>query len=129
MAGRAFGLAYRTPHPRSARTRRRSVREAIRTRRVGAVALRPVQSLENPFVCLNASPSTIPAATATFSDLKPGRSEEHTSELQSLMRISYAVFCLKNNIPWPFPHHRDPERNNSLKTIQNTHATPTPTQQ
>src|SRR3546814_9187240 len=29
------------------------------------------------------------------------RSEEHTSELQSLMRISYAVFCLKkkNNIP------------------------------
>src|SRR3546814_981976 len=29
----------------------------------------------------------------------PRRSEEHTSELQSLMRISYAVFCLqKNNI-------------------------------
>src|SRR3546814_19358519 len=27
-----------------------------------------------------------------------GRSEEHTSELQSLMRISYAVFCLKKNI-------------------------------
>src|SRR3546814_7786140 len=27
--------------------------------------------------------------------LTAGRSEEHTSELQSLMRISYAVFCLK----------------------------------
>src|SRR3546814_5499615 len=27
----------------------------------------------------------------------PSRSEEHTSELQSLMRISYAVFCLKKN--------------------------------
>src|SRR3546814_992805 len=27
--------------------------------------------------------------------LRLGRSEEHTSELQSLMRISYAVFCLK----------------------------------
>src|SRR3546814_2023971 len=27
------------------------------------------------------------------------RSEEHTSELQSLMRISYAVFCLKNKQP------------------------------
>src|SRR3546814_7064255 len=27
----------------------------------------------------------------------PRRSEEHTSELQSLMRISYAVFCLKKN--------------------------------
>src|SRR3546814_5139643 len=31
------------------------------------------------------------------------RSEEHTSELQSLMRISYAVFCLKNkNRQQPF---------------------------
>src|SRR3546814_10269758 len=28
------------------------------------------------------------------------RSEEHTSELQSLMRISYAVFCLKKKIPY-----------------------------
>src|SRR3546814_3750942 len=27
----------------------------------------------------------------------PDRSEEHTSELQSLMRISYAVFCMKKN--------------------------------
>src|SRR3546814_9813309 len=37
-------------------------------------------------------------------DRKLARSEEHTSELQSLMRISYAVFCLKkknNNIPHP----------------------------
>src|SRR3546814_14651460 len=30
--------------------------------------------------------------------LKVGRSEEHTSELQSLMRISYAGFCLKTTI-------------------------------
>src|SRR3546814_4323098 len=30
-----------------------------------------------------------------LSDLASARSEEHTSELQSLMRISYAVFCLK----------------------------------
>src|SRR3546814_5447989 len=30
-----------------------------------------------------------------FLSLAIGRSEEHTSELQSLMRISYAVFCLK----------------------------------
>src|SRR3546814_4124778 len=33
----------------------------------------------------------LPAGTSFV----PGRSEEHTSELQSLMRISYAVFCLK----------------------------------
>src|SRR3546814_4703161 len=43
------------------------------------------------------------------------RSEEHTSELQSLMRISYAVFCLKKktNIP---------QRNNDIlyETITNT---------
>src|SRR3546814_9914148 len=30
-----------------------------------------------------------------FTSPHPARSEEHTSELQSLMRISYAVFCLK----------------------------------
>src|SRR3546814_5364482 len=32
---------------------------------------------------------------AVFNLEAPLRSEEHTSELQSLMRISYAVFCLK----------------------------------
>src|SRR3546814_7713988 len=32
----------------------------------------------------------------TLAALPAARSEEHTSELQSLMRISYAVFCLKN---------------------------------
>src|SRR3546814_3999972 len=35
------------------------------------------------------------------------RSEEHTSELQSLMRISYAVFCLKKKIQL---HHKTPQR-------------------
>src|SRR3546814_4273449 len=30
--------------------------------------------------------------------MRPARSEEHTSELQSLMRISYAVFCLQKKI-------------------------------
>src|SRR3546814_8169118 len=32
---------------------------------------------------------------ARITSAAPARSEEHTSELQSLMRISYAVFCLK----------------------------------
>src|SRR3546814_5441583 len=40
---------------------------------------------------------------------KPGlrrwRSEEHTSELQSLMRISYAVFCLKKKTPKNHTRH------------------------
>src|SRR3546814_1368835 len=35
-------------------------------------------------------------ALLTVAWMRKHRSEEHTSELQSLMRISYAVFCLKN---------------------------------
>src|SRR3546814_3869816 len=46
-------------------------------------------------------PEIIPAAERGVIDagewINPARSEEHTSELQSLLRISYAVFCLKNN--------------------------------
>src|SRR3546814_4712117 len=41
---------------------------------------------------LPSSPTTGPLI---FAGPEGGRSEEHTSELQSLMRISYAVFCLK----------------------------------
>src|SRR3546814_3420966 len=37
----------------------------------------------------------ITADVPTVSQITRARSEEHTSELQSLMRISYAVFCLK----------------------------------
>src|SRR3546814_6525484 len=36
------------------------------------------------------------ARDRVLSDQEVGRSEEHTSEIQSLMRTSYAVFCLKN---------------------------------
>src|SRR3546814_6435609 len=35
------------------------------------------------------------AATRAAAKRRPGRSEEHTSEIQSLMRNTYAVFCLK----------------------------------
>src|SRR3546814_8877159 len=42
------------------------------------------------------------ASLAQLMGPDPSRSEEHTSELQSLMRISYAVFCLKKkNIKQP----------------------------
>src|SRR3546814_8175089 len=53
----------------------------------GAIARSPVES----------APSTItPAPRPGHAAAAPTRrSEEHTSELQSLMRISYAVFCLK----------------------------------
>src|SRR3546814_10013453 len=49
------------------------------------------------------------------------RSEERTSELQSLMRISYAVFCLKNKnqhrqtlSPVPFSRHEHERRNRPI---------------
>src|SRR3546814_2181494 len=44
----------------------------------------------------------------------PGRSEEHTSELQSLMRISYAVFCLKKK------KHTKKSTNKYVQTTQNS---------
>src|SRR3546814_7162681 len=40
-----------------------------------------------------------------------GRSEEHTSELQSLMRISYAVFCLKKKTNTLSKTHHEPHQN------------------
>src|SRR3546814_8700277 len=46
---------------------------------------------------LTADAETLDVIGARLRDLAiSSRSEEHTSELQSLMRISYAVFCLKN---------------------------------
>src|SRR3546814_9428625 len=45
---------------------------------------------------LPCSPCSVPTGFIRCSPaLRSARSEEHTSELQSLMRISYAVFCLK----------------------------------
>src|SRR3546814_6049501 len=60
----------------------------------------PVAAFERPGDVRFLSPPTLqPESPHSLSrhDLGgwPSRSEEHTSELQSLMRISYAVFCLK----------------------------------
>src|SRR3546814_10915347 len=52
-----------------------------------------------PFKIVSEAAQKKPSASADGSSRRMGkpkrRSEEHTSELQSLMRISYAVFCLK----------------------------------
>src|SRR3546814_1466199 len=52
------------------------------------------------------------------------RSEEHTSELQSLMRISYAVFCLKQKNKKPTtnhqPHKTDNTDTNAIQRLQRT---------
>src|SRR3546814_4996983 len=49
-----------------------------------------ISTLENALEQYRLDNLVYPAST-------DGRSEEHTSELQSLMRISYAVFCFKKN--------------------------------
>src|SRR3546814_1396687 len=50
---------------------------------------------------------------------RPARSEEHTSELQSLMRISYAVFCLKKK-------KRNTSRPSQITVTQSHHLFNTP---
>src|SRR3546814_4980992 len=56
---------------------------------------------------------------------RPRRSEEHTSELQSLMRISYAVFCLKKKIQprkrQTQDHHNIRDLQKSQKSVQTDH--------
>src|SRR3546814_8756864 len=54
--------------------------------------------------------------TSDLPELRPERSEEHTSELQSLMRISYAVFCLTKKKP----KHR-PNTYSQTNVKQNIH--------
>src|SRR3546814_4879647 len=57
------------------------------------------------------SPELAIALESRIAPLMTKRSEEHTSELQSLMRISYAVFCLK-------------KKNNQQTHIYNTYSKP-----
>src|SRR3546814_5758356 len=51
--------------------------------------------------------SAHPLRGLTLSRCDEPRSEEHTSELQSLMRISYAVFCLKKKTSIPITTHKN----------------------
>src|SRR3546814_10092735 len=54
------------------------------------------------------------------------RSEEHTSELQSLMRISYAVFCLKKNKESKYKRYIEQLNNIDINVyINNLHIYPT----
>src|SRR3546814_7588965 len=55
--------------------------------------LGPTIEMNSPLLTVNDAPSR--ATTSPPKTFSIRRSEEHTSELQSLMRISYAVFCLK----------------------------------
>src|SRR3546814_5614479 len=81
--GRAGGGDLRRAYPWH---HRRARLEARRHRGAGLCARERDPGLEPRRLC---------AGTRQPCGALSGRSEEHTSELQSLMRISYAVFCLK----------------------------------
>src|SRR3546814_7952526 len=97
-------------HPRSTRTDtlfpyttlfRSGAWEEVASGGGGAVLTPPVSAdfpivLNAPTVTDGVAGMIVVGATATPA-IRGIRSEEHTSELQSLMRISYAVFCLKKN--------------------------------
>src|SRR3546814_6369304 len=76
------------------------------------IVMTAVQPCSGPSCSARTSPPTAATASSDPSTSKPAsaRSEEHTSELQSLMRISYADFCLKkkhkNNTQTKTTHYK-----------------------
>src|SRR3546814_1455129 len=85
-------------HPRSTRTDTLFPYTTLFRSLAGLVGFDVVSTVPVPGVgavtgkCRSSAVRRSPSARATA---RSRRSEEHTSELQSLMRISYAVFCLK----------------------------------
>src|SRR3546814_4102420 len=90
---------YTTLFRSSERVRLRSTRPSYRSRSESYSEVRSASCAFSDSTSAAPAAGRVPAA-ATF------RSEEHTSELQSLMRISYAVFCLTNNTDIHSTHHR-----------------------
>src|SRR3546814_9975833 len=72
--------------------RRPSLANQARERRISAIPT-PLVSRPRPGIS-----QIKDVQTETYVALRDARSEEHTSELKSLMRIPYAVFCLKKKI-------------------------------
>src|SRR3546814_8532887 len=73
----------------------------LQLRRRGARGMSAIEGFEVPIHASLASPILLGGAP---------RSEEHTSELKSLMRISYAVFCLKKKKNKIRQHHTKEQR-------------------
>src|SRR3546814_8649273 len=93
-----FFLMIRRP-PRSTRTDTLFPYTTLfRSRRRAAIAGKPVRNVK----CLTTSYDGFRQKYVPFAGERHVflRSEEHTSELQSLMRISYAVFCLKKKMTY-----------------------------
>src|SRR3546814_4375787 len=89
---------FRSPaRPAARRSRDRRGAERAPARRGGAAGGRAASGVVRetcPRPAVDPARAPRPPAAGGRA-VPPQRSEEHTSELQSLMRISYAVFCLK----------------------------------
>src|SRR3546814_3587647 len=85
-----YTTLFRAP-ARSAVPSRRPVTCRNRLIFAGASRLSPAAGMDQFLAATGSSPLSTLRCSCSCSS----RSEEHTSELQSLMRISYAVFCLK----------------------------------
>src|SRR3546814_5940772 len=96
-------LGKRSAEPRHARQQRRRRGIEIDTNRIDRILHHRVEHLREPvlidIMLILADADCLGFDLDQFSQrvlqASRDRSEEHTSELQSLMRISYAVFCLK----------------------------------
>src|SRR3546814_2695886 len=74
------------------------VNGVISTQRLTNIHLLAIKVILHPKVLIKLQPILLDIILQELIEewgCRFGRSEEHTSELQSLMRISYAVFCLK----------------------------------
>src|SRR3546814_1093683 len=93
LAGAVHGARPRRGHGR------RRGRPGFRLGEASGLADRqPAAGLLLPLGLGHRGPLPRAARMVRRGQLRGARSEEHTSELQSLMRISYAVFCLKKKI-------------------------------
>src|SRR3546814_1373721 len=90
--------------------------ESRSTVRRGSSASRPSASRSGSPTNGKSTTSTQPAPASVRPIRRRSRSEEHTSELQSLMRISYAVFCLKKKNDHTTTRHK-------TKQVDKKHAT------
>src|SRR3546814_2614752 len=80
-----YTTLFRSPHADRATPARLQWNQALRNQNWGLSCRLRICAAAQEICCKNRGRSAT-------------RSEEHTSELQSLMRISYAVFCLKKKI-------------------------------
>src|SRR3546814_6962761 len=86
-----YTTLFRSPHLRNTPTTSFPDSSSVH----GKLACQPAHAgpWQHPIHPFSISGRMAPTCTALI--VSASRSEEHTSELQSLMRISYAVFCLK----------------------------------